>query len=83
MIKSMILKVVGRNQPEVRTNVLKQNITFRTIQPSEQLDFEAWMKELNVSSSFTLLEDSDWLTKVRKNERLFTKTWNPKESFVY
>jgi hypothetical protein len=34
MIKSMILKVVGRNQPEVRTNVLKQNITFRTIQPS-------------------------------------------------
>ena len=83
MIKSMILKVVGRNQPEVRTNVLKQNMTFRTIQPSEKLDFEAWMKELNVSSSFTLLEDSDWLTKVRKNERLFTKTWNPKESFVY
>jgi hypothetical protein len=83
MIKSMILKVVGRNQPEVRTNVLKQNITFRTIQPSEKLDFEAWMKELNVSSSFTLLEDSDWLTKVRKNEKLFTKTWNPKESFVY
>lgn len=83
MIKSMILKVVGRNQPEVRTNVLKQNITFRTIQPSEKLDFEEWMKELNVSSSFTLLEDSDWLTKVRKNERLFTKTWNPKESFVY
>jgi len=83
MIKSMILKVVGRNQPEVRTNVLKQNITFRTIQPSEKLDFEVWMKELNVSSSFTLLEDSDWLTKVRKNERLFTKTWNPKESFVY
>ena len=83
MIKSMILKVVGRNQPEVRTNVLKQNITFRTIQPSKKLDFEAWMKELNVSSSFTLLEDSDWLTKVRKNERLFTKTWNPKESFVY
>jgi hypothetical protein len=83
MIKSMILKVVGRNQPEVRTNVLKQNITFRTIQPSEKLDFEAWMKELRVSSSFTLLEDSDWLTKVRKNERLFTKTWNPKESFVY
>ena len=83
MIKSMILKVVGRNQPEVRTNVLKQNRTFRTIQPSEKLDFEVWMKELNVSSSFTLLEDSDWLTKVRKNERLFTKTWNPKESFVY
>jgi hypothetical protein len=83
MIKSMILKVVGRNQPEVRTNVLKQNITFRTIQPSEKLDFEAWMKELRVSSSFTLLEDSDWLTKVRKNEKLFTKTWNPKESFVY
>ena len=83
MIKSMILKVVGRNQPEVRTNVLKQNITFKTIQPSEKLDFEAWMKELNVSSSFTLLEDSDWLTKVRKNEKLFTKTWNPKESFVY
>jgi hypothetical protein len=83
MIKSMILKVVGRNQPEVRTNVLKQNITFRTIQPSEKLDFEEWMKELRVSSSFTLLEDSDWLTKVRKNERLFTKTWNPKESFVY
>jgi len=83
MIKSMILKVVGRNQPEVRTNVLKQNITFKTAQPSEKLDFEAWMKELNVSSSFTLLEDSDWLTKVRKNERLFTKTWNPKESFVY
>jgi len=83
MIKSMILKVVGRNQPEVRTNVLKQNITFRTIQPSKKLDFEVWMKELNVSSSFTLLEDSDWLTKVRKNERLFTKTWNPKESFVY
>jgi len=83
MIKSMILKVVGRNQPEVRTNVLKQNITFRTIQPSEKLNFEEWMKELNVSSSFTLLEDSDWLTKVRKNERLFTKTWNPKESFVY
>jgi len=83
MIKSMILKVVGRNQPEVRTNVLKQNITFRTIQPSEKLDFEAWMKELNVSSSFTLLEDSDWLIKVRKNEKLFTKTWNPKESFVY
>lgn len=83
MIKLMILKVVGRNQPEVRTNVLKQNITFRTIQPSEKLDFEAWMKELRVSSSFTLLEDSDWLTKVRKNERLFTKTWNPKESFVY
>jgi hypothetical protein len=83
MIKSMILKVVGRNQPEVRTNVLKQNITFRTIQPSEKLDFEVWMKELNVSSSFTLLEDSDWLTKVRKNEKLFTKTWNPKESFVY
>ena len=83
MIKSMILKVVGRNQPEVRTNVLKQNMTFRTIQPSEKLDFEAWMKELRVSSSFTLLEDSDWLTKVRKNERLFTKTWNPKESFVY
>jgi hypothetical protein len=83
MIKSMILKVVGRNQPEVRTNILKQNITFRTIQPSEKLDFEVWMKELNVSSSFTLLEDSDWLTKVRKNERLFTKTWNPKESFVY
>jgi hypothetical protein len=83
MIKSMILKVVGRNQPEVRTNVLKQNITFRTIQPSEKLDFETWMEELNVSSSFTLLEDSDWLTKVRKNERLFTKTWNPKESFVY
>jgi hypothetical protein len=83
MIKSMILKVVGRNQPEVRTNVLKQNITFRTIQPSEKLDFEEWMKELNVSSSFTLLEDSDWLTKVRKNEKLFTKTWNPKESFVY
>jgi hypothetical protein len=83
MIKSMILKVVGRNQPEVRANVLKQNITFRTIQPSEKLDFEEWMKELNVSSSFTLLEDSDWLTKVRKNEKLFTKTWNPKESFVY
>ena len=83
MIKSMILKVVGRNQPEVRTNVLKQNITFKTIQPSEKLDFEEWMKELRVSSSFTLLEDSDWLTKVRKNERLFTKTWNPKESFVY
>ena len=83
MIKSMILKVVGRNQPEVRTNVLKQNITFRTIQPSEKLDFEEWMKELRVSSSFTLLEDSDWLTKVRKNEKLFTKTWNPKESFVY
>lgn len=83
MIKSMILKVVGRNQPEVRTNILKQNITFRTIQPSEKLDFEVWMKELNVSSSFTLLEDSDWLTKVRKNEKLFTKTWNPKESFVY
>jgi hypothetical protein len=83
MIKSMILKVVGRNQPEVRTNVLKQNITFKTIQPSEKLDFEAWMKELRVSSSFTLLEDSDWLTKVRKNEKLFTKTWNPKESFVY
>lgn len=83
MIKSMILKVVGRNQPEVRTNVLKQNITFRTIQPSEKLDFEAWMEELNVSSSFTLLEDSDWLTKVRKNEKLFIKTWNPKESFVY
>jgi hypothetical protein len=83
MIKSMILKVVGRNQPEVRTNVLKQNMTFRTIQPSEKLDFEAWMKELRVSSSFTLLEDSDWLTKVRKNEKLFTKTWNPKESFVY
>jgi hypothetical protein len=83
MIKSMILKVVGRNQPEVRTNVLKQNITFRTIQPSEKLDFEAWMEELNISSSFTLLEDSDWLTKVRKNEKLFTKTWNPKESFVY
>jgi hypothetical protein len=83
MIKSMILKVVGRNQPEVRTNVLKQNITFRTIQPSEKLDFETWMEELNVSSSFTLLEDSDWLTKVRKNEKLFTKTWNPKESFVY
>jgi hypothetical protein len=83
MIKSMILKVVGRNQPEVRTNVLKQNMTFRTIQPSEKLDFEEWMKELRVSSSFTLLEDSDWLTKVRKNERLFTKTWNPKESFVY
>jgi hypothetical protein len=83
MIKSMILKVVGRNQPEVRTNVLKQNITFRTIQPSEKLDFETWMEELRVSSSFTLLEDSDWLTKVRKNERLFTKTWNPKESFVY
>jgi hypothetical protein len=77
------LKVVGRNQPEVRTNVLKQNMTFRTIQPSEKLDFEEWMKELRVSSSFTLLEDSDWLTKVRKNERLFTKTWNPKESFVY
>jgi hypothetical protein len=83
MIKSMILKVVGRNQPEVRTNVLKQNITFRTIQPSEKLDFETWMEELNVSSSFTLLEDSDWLTKVRKNEKLFIKTWNPKESFVY
>jgi len=83
MIKSMILKVVGRNQPEVRTNVLKQNMTFRTIQPSEKLDFETWMEELNVSSSFTLLEDSDWLTKVRKNEKLFTKTWNPKESFVY
>ena len=83
MIKSMILKVVGRNQPEVRTNVLKQNIRFRTAQPNEQLGFEEWTKQLNVSSSFTLLENSDWLTKVRKNERLFTKTWNPKESFVY
>jgi hypothetical protein len=41
------------------------------------------MKELRVSSSFTLLEDSDWLTKVRKNVRHFTKTWNPKELFVY
>ena len=83
MIKSMILKLTGKQQPQVRVNVLEQNIRFRTAQPIEQLGFEEWMKQLNVSSSFTLLEDSDWLTKVRKNEKLFTKTWNPKESFVY
>ena len=83
MIKSMILKLTGKQQPQVRVNVLEQNIRFRTAQPSEQLGFEEWMKQLNVSSSFTLLEDSDWLTKVRKNEKLFIKTWNPKESFVY
>lgn len=83
MIKSMILKLTGKQQPQVRVNVLEQNIRFRTAQPSEQLGFEEWTKQLNVSSSFTLLEDSDWLTKVRKNEKLFTKTWNPKESFVY
>ena len=83
MIKSMILKLTSKQQPQVRVNVLEQNIRFRTAQPNEQLGFEEWMKQLNVSSSFTLLEDSDWLTKVRKNEKLFTKTWNPKESFVY
>jgi len=83
MIKSMILKLTGKQQPQVRVNVLEQNIRFRTAQPNEHLGFEEWMKQLNVSSSFTLLEDSDWLTKVKKNEKLFTKTWNPKESFVY
>jgi hypothetical protein len=72
MIKSMILKVVGRNQKQSqpRVNILNTQVNFRTVEPDVRLSFDKWSKKFKVSSSFTLLEDSEWLQKIRKTNHI-------------
>lgn len=70
MIKSMILKLTGKNQPKLRVNAFNTPINFRTIEPDVRLDFDKWTKKFKVSSTFTLLEDSEWLIKVRKRNHI-------------
>lgn len=66
MIKPIISKVVGRNQPKICASIFDTPISFRTVEPDVKLSFDKWVKKYKVSSSFTLLEDSEWLHKVRK-----------------
>lgn len=70
MIKSIISKVVGRNQPKVRASIFDTPISFRTVEPDVKLSFDKWSKKFKVSSSFTLLEDSEWLQKIRKTNHI-------------
>jgi hypothetical protein len=72
MIKSMILKVVGKKQKQSqpRVNIFNTPINFRTVEPDVKLSFDKWSKKFKVSSSFTLLEDSEWLQKIRKTNHI-------------
>jgi hypothetical protein len=79
MIKSMILKVVGRNQKQSqpRVNILNTQVNFRTVEPDVKLSFDKWNKKFKVSSSFTLLEDSEWLSKIRKRNNIVSMDNQP------
>lgn len=70
MIKSMISKLVGKKQSQPRVNILNTQVNFRTVEPDVRLSFDKWSKKFKVSSSFTLLEDSEWLSKIRKRNNI-------------
>jgi hypothetical protein len=58
-------KLVGWSQPEIQNNIIKQEVKFKTVEPDVRLSFDKWSKKFKVSSRFNLLEDSEWLQKVR------------------
>jgi hypothetical protein len=70
MIKSIISKIIGKKQPQPRSNIFDTPVSFRTVEPDVRLSFDKWSKRFKVSSSFTLLEDSEWLQKVRKHNHI-------------
>lgn len=67
MIQFNFLTRLFKNNKETKSTSIYDNpIKFKTVQPDVSLSFEAWCKKYKVGKSFTLLEDSDWLRKVRK-----------------
>ena len=58
-------KLVGWSQPEIQNNIIKQEVKFKTVEPDVRLSFDKWSKKFKVSSRFNLLEDSEWLQKIR------------------
>ena len=64
-IKVLMLKALGWYQPQRST--LKP-IQFKTTVPDQQLKFDEWSRRFNVSRRYSLLEDSDYLQKVRRND---------------
>lgn len=64
-IKVLILKALGWYQPKYST---LRPIQFRTVNPDQPLKFDEWSKRFNVSRGYTLLEDSNYLQKVRSND---------------
>lgn len=64
-IKVLILKAMGWYQPQHST--LKP-IKFTTTTPDQPLKFDEWSKRFNVSRRYSLLEDSEYLQKVRRND---------------
>lgn len=64
-IKVLILKAMGWYQPQHST--LKP-IKFTTTTPDQLLKFDEWSKRFNVSRRYSLLEDSEYLQKVRRSD---------------
>ena len=63
--KTLILKLIGWYRPNHTVN---KPISTITINPDQQLKFDEWSRKFNVSSRYSLLEDSEYLQKVRRND---------------
>ena len=71
---NLILKVFRKKEQQVKpvstSSIFDKPMSFRTVQPDERLSFDKWCKKFKVGKSFTLLEDSEWLQKVRKRNHI-------------
>jgi hypothetical protein len=57
-------------QPTATSSIFDKPMSFRTVHPDERLSFDKWSKKFKVGKSFTLLEDSEWLQKVRRHNNI-------------
>lgn len=64
-LKVLILKIIGWHQPQQINN---KPISLKTTHPDQYLKFDEWSKRFNVSRKYSLLEDSEYLRKIRRND---------------
>jgi len=69
----LILKQIKMNIKNLFSKSKSQHtisnpISFTTTIPDQQLKFEEWKRRFGVSSKYSLLEDSEYLQKIRKND---------------
>jgi hypothetical protein len=73
IIKPLILKLLKRESKSYvgnKPSIYDTPIRFKTVEPDTKLSFDKWTKRYKVGKSFTLLEDTVWLQKVRKQNNI-------------
>ena len=66
--KILILKLIGWYRPSNSLTLFNKQINFTTIKPDQQLRFDEWSKQFNVSRRYSLLEDSEYLQKIKMKD---------------